>query len=194
VKPEATIVAIWHDADQGHARLVSPTVGWFEPALGAGDVVRAGATLGWLDTLGVIREIVAPAQAHGVIRGGPGDNRARIAVDCDHLLFAVDPEAAIGHEAIAHTSAPTAATGLVFRAPTSGRFYVRPSPDKPPFVEAGTKLVAGRTVCLLEVMKTFHRVTYGGAGLPDAATVVAVLVADGADVNVGDPLLSLTPA
>ena len=26
-----------------------------------------------------------------------------------------------------------AATGLVFRAPTSGRFYVRPSPDKPPF-------------------------------------------------------------
>jgi len=36
-------------------------------------------------------------------------------------------------------------------------------------------------------MKTFHRVTYTG----EPATVVAVLVADGADVNQGDPLLSL---
>jgi len=156
--------------------------------------VRAGATLGWLDTLGVVREVVAPAQAHGVIRGGAGEGRARIAVDCDHLLYAVDPEAAIGHEPAAHAATPTAATGLVFRAPTSGRFYTRPSPDKPPFVEAGTKLAAGTTICLLEVMKTFHRVTYGGAGLPDAATVVTVLVADGADVNVGDSLLSLAPA
>jgi biotin carboxyl carrier protein len=30
--------------------------------------------------------------------------------------------------------------------------------------------------------------------LPDAATVLTVLVADGADVNVGDPLLALAPA
>jgi biotin carboxyl carrier protein len=40
-------------------------------------------------------------------------------------------------------------------------------------------------------MKTFHRVTYGGAGLPDTARVRRVLVADGADVNAGDPLLAL---
>ena len=36
-------------------------------------------------------------------------------------------------------------------------------------------------------MKSFHRVTYGG----DPATVREVLVGDGADVNQGDPLLSL---
>jgi acetyl-CoA carboxylase biotin carboxyl carrier protein len=44
---------------------------------------------------------------------------------------------------------------------------------------------------LLEVMKTFHRVTYGGPGLPDTARVVRVLIADGDDVNAGDPLLAL---
>src|SRR5262249_25940971 len=134
-----------------------------------------------------------PPPARGVIRAGSADGRARIAVDRDHLLYAVDPEAA-RDTAPATAAAQTAtATGLVFRAPTSGRFYTRPSPDKPPFVEAGTKLVAGSPICLLEVMKTFHRVTYGGAGLPETAKVSAVLVADGADVNVGDPLLALTP-
>jgi len=191
VKQPGAIVAIWHEADTGHARLVSPTVGWFEPALVAGDVVRPGDTIGWLDTLGVATAVVAPAGARGVIRAGSADGRARIAVDCDHLLYAVDPEASLDVAAPAHVTATAATTGLVFRAPTSGRFYTRPSPDKPPFVEAGTKLAAGSTICLLEVMKTFHRVTYGGHGLPDTARVVQVLVADGDDVNADDPLLAL---
>jgi biotin carboxyl carrier protein len=44
-------------------------------------------------------------------------------------------------------------------------------------------------VCLLEVMKTFNRVTYSGARV----RVTELLVADGADVNAGDPLLALEP-
>jgi len=75
----------------------------------------------------------------------------------------------------------------VFRAPTSGRFYGRPGPGKPAFVTAGSELVPNATICLLEVMKTFHRVTYSG----DRARVREVLVEDGADVNAGDPLLAL---
>jgi acetyl-CoA carboxylase biotin carboxyl carrier protein len=43
------------------------------------------------------------------------------------------------------------------------------------------------------VMKTFHRVTYGGPEVPPRARVTALLVADGADVNAGDPLLALEP-
>jgi acetyl-CoA carboxylase biotin carboxyl carrier protein len=88
-------------------------------------------------------------------------------------------------------AAADATLGLVFQAPTSGRFYGRPAPDRPPFVTEGTQLTTGTTVCLLEVMKTFHRVTYGGPGLPDTARVRRVLVAEGADVNAGDPLLAL---
>ena len=52
---------------------------------------------------------------------------------------------------------------------------------------AGAELHTGATVCLLEVMKTFNRVTYSGA----PARVRALLVADGADVNAGDPILAL---
>ena len=77
----------------------------------------------------------------------------------------------------------------MFRAPTSGRFYGRPTPDKPPFVSVGIELVTGATICLLEVMKTFHRVTYAG----DRARVREILVADGADVDAGAALLALDP-
>jgi acetyl-CoA carboxylase biotin carboxyl carrier protein len=54
-------------------------------------------------------------------------------------------------------------------------------------------VAAGQTVCLLEVMKTFHRVTYGGAGLPDRAKVIAIAIADDADVNPGDVILPRAP-
>ena len=84
-----------------------------------------------------------------------------------------------------------AADGLVFAAPSSGRFYLRPGPDKPPFVRAGDTLTRGQAIGLLEVMKTFNRVQYGGAGLPSPARVRAVLVEDGDDVAAGDPLLQL---
>jgi acetyl-CoA carboxylase biotin carboxyl carrier protein len=104
------------------------------------------------------------------------------------VLVALDPDArlASGGAHAAQTSSAVQ-TGLVFRAPTSGRFYTRSAPDKPPFVEVGTELAPGATICLLEVMKTFNRVTYHGA----PARVKEVLVADGADVNSGDPLLAL---
>ena len=92
-------------------------------------------------------------------------------------------------DAAASEAGHAAATGLVFRAPTSGRYYSRSSPDKPAFVTAGAELAPGATVCLLEVMKTFNRVTYSGARV----RVTELLVADGADVNAGDPLLALEP-
>jgi acetyl-CoA carboxylase biotin carboxyl carrier protein len=79
----------------------------------------------------------------------------------------------------------------VFAAPLSGRFFARPGPGKPPFVEVGAVLEPGATVCMLEVMKTFNRVTYGGHGLPERARVAAILVADEEDVTMGQAILRL---
>jgi acetyl-CoA carboxylase biotin carboxyl carrier protein len=93
----------------------------------------------------------------------------------------------------AHEAA-TSIDGLVFRAPLAGRVYFRPSPDKPHFVAAGSIVEWGTTVCLLEVMKSFNRVGYGGAGLPERARVVRLLVDDGTDVDAGAPMLQLEPA
>jgi acetyl-CoA carboxylase biotin carboxyl carrier protein len=47
---------------------------------------------------------------------------------------------------------------------------------------------------LLEVMKTFNRIAYGGPGLPARATIRRVVPADGDDVEAGSPLLVVEPA
>jgi len=177
-----SIVAIWRQGAE-HARLVSPGVGWFHPALAIGAVVRAGDAIGTLDVLGRHTQLVAPPSTRGVVRVVNAG-----AVDHDRMLYIVDPDATVAAAGATNdTPAAPDASGPVFRAPTSGRYYGRPSPDKPAFVTVGAELAAGTTVCLLEVMKTFHRVSYAG----DRARVRDVLVADGADVNAGDPLLAL---
>jgi acetyl-CoA carboxylase biotin carboxyl carrier protein len=169
----------------------------FAPWVGQGDLVTPGSDLGELVVLGRASILVVPRSA-SLTSGGIALRLppAVHPVAYGDLLVEIDPSLQGAAGASASASSPAAATGdaalgLVFHAPTSGRFYGRPGQDKPPFVAEGTQLTAGSTVCLLEVMKTFHRVTYGGPGLPDTARVRRVLVADGADVNAGDPLLAL---
>lgn len=173
-----------------HIELVSPMPGLFRASTRRGDVLRAGSVLGTLEVLGQTIELVAP-QVAGAVVSLRDPHLARMPVDHGGVLVTIDPRAgATAGEAVAAVAGPQL-SGLVFRAPTSGRFYGRPSPDKPVFITAGDELHPGATVCLLEVMKTFHRVTYGGHGLPERARVREILVADGADVTAGDPLLAL---
>jgi acetyl-CoA carboxylase biotin carboxyl carrier protein len=162
----------------------APAPGWFRRTVAADHLVAPGDVIGELEVLGRLIHVVAP-QVRGLVRLPAGPRLARQPVAYGDELFRVEAGEIAGVEA--QTDAAHAVQGLVFRAPTSGRFYSRPGADKPPFVAAGVELALGATVCLLEVMKTFHRVTYDGA----RAKVREVLVADGADVNQGDPLLAL---
>ena len=110
------------------------------------------------------------------------------------------PSRAGGESPSASADGPRAAAqttaDVCLRAPSSGRFWARPAPDKPAFAAVGDVIEAGRTVCLLEVMKSFHRVTYGGAdaGLPERARVTAIRPADGDDLAADDVILELEPA
>jgi acetyl-CoA carboxylase biotin carboxyl carrier protein len=175
----------------GMIELRAPQPGQFVPAIAAGDRVSPGGVIGELVVLGRATAVVVPrATATGLaIRVASAPH----AVGYAEAIVAIDPAMQHGATAAAADPAVAATTidGLVFRAPTSGRFYGRSAPDKPPFVVEGAQLAQGATICLLEVMKTFHRVTYGGAGLPDTARIRKLLVQDGADVNAGDPLLAL---
>ena len=180
-------------AASGVIELLSPQPGLFRIAVRAGDLVRPGLVLGELEILGRRVAVVAPEGVRGAVASVRGEGAARPAVDFGGVLVTVDPRAlgaevaAAGASDKASSAADAAAAGRVFRAPTSGRFYGRPAPDQPPFVAAGGALAPGATVCLLEIMKTFHRVTFDG----EPARVREVLVADGADVEAGDALLAL---
>lgn len=165
--------------------LRAPSVGWFRRTVLVDHLIVPGDTIGELDVLGRIVRVVAP-RVRGIVQlDDPSEHRA---VGYGDVLVRLAAEVATALAAPAIDAAKTAEQN-VFRAPTSGRYYGRPSPDKPAFVEVGAELAAGATVCLLEVMKTFHRVTFAGA----PARVRAVLVADGADVTAGEPLLALDP-
>jgi acetyl-CoA carboxylase biotin carboxyl carrier protein len=176
----------------GMIELRAPGPGVFVPSVAPGELVAPGAALGELVVLGRAIAVVVPRSATAGLA-------IRIPTTASHpvgygaLLVALDPSLQLGAGGPGHAvaAADTTVDGLVFRAPTSGRFYGRPAPDKPPFVSEGGELTQGATICLLEVMKTFHRVTYGGPGLPDSARIRKLLVTDGDDVNAGDPLLAL---
>jgi acetyl-CoA carboxylase biotin carboxyl carrier protein len=43
-------------------------------------------------------------------------------------------------------------------SPISGVFYSKPAPEQPPFVEEGSQVKKGQTLCLLETMKVFTKI------------------------------------
>lgn len=185
------VVATATDGDDGRVILASPSVGWWHPAVARGAVVRGGDVIGALEVLGTHIDVVAPAGAGGAVVDGAQHGHAFTAVGHGAMLLALDPRGALAAgEAVASTSRAEA-SGLVFTAPISGRFFAKPGPGKAPFVVVGAELDEGQTICMLEVMKTFHRVTYGGAGLPARARVLAIVVDDEADVTMGQAILQL---
>lgn len=174
--------------------LLSPGVGLVRGLPLAGAWITEGTVIGELDVLGVLHVIVAPAGAAGIV--APADRVGERAVGHGDVLVRLQPASLGGGlgDASGRTATGAAAGtagALVFRSPLSGRFYARPSPDRPDFVKPGDEITTGQTVALLEVMKTFNRLAYGGADLPERARVRAVLVRDEADVEAGTPILEL---
>ncbi len=175
----------------GGLELSAPSVGIWRGAPEAGSLVRPGTSLGFIEILGVSHPLVAPDGAFGVIgQGKPGALRQPVSYGDRLLVLDTEVAGALGASE-ASTEAEVSSSELVFRASMSGRFYLRASPDKPPFIMVGDTIEAGHTICLLEVMKTFNRVTYGGDKLPARAKIVRILPEDGEDVNEGDVLLDL---
>lgn len=173
--------------------LCSPGVGLVRGLPPAGAWITEGAVLGELEVLGVLQLLIAPAGAAGLVAAAPVVGER--AVGHGDVIVRLQP-ANLG-DGEARQAARAAAAGeqgkLVFRSPLSGRFYARPSPDRPDFVKPGDEITAGQTIALLEVMKTFNRLAYGGPDLPERARVRAVLVQGEADVEAGMPILELEP-
>ncbi|MEM6791428.1 MAG: hypothetical protein AAF928_18620 [Myxococcota bacterium] len=173
--------------------LLAPLVGQWRDAPAPGTVIAPGSNLGRIGVLGVFTPVVAPAGAYGVVRAGSGDGAAVRAVSYGGPLLTLDARPDLGGgEAEAGAEAQVA--GLVYRAPSGGRFYRRTAPDKPPLLAEGDVVGPGSVVGLVEVMKSFHRLAYEGDGLPPRARVVRFLIEDGADMTTGDPIFELEPA
>jgi acetyl-CoA carboxylase biotin carboxyl carrier protein len=97
------------------------------------------------------------------------------------------PPAAAAQTAPAASAAPDPGL-LPVTAPMVGKFYSAPSPSDPPFVTQGSKVAAGATVGLIEVMKVFASIKTETAG-----TIERILVSNGQFVEFGQTLFWIRP-
>jgi acetyl-CoA carboxylase biotin carboxyl carrier protein len=74
-------------------------------------------------------------------------------------------------------------------APMVGTFYRAPAPDAPPFVEIGSTVRKGQSLCLIEVMKLFTTIASEHDG-----RIVAIGAENGELVEYGRTLFVIEPA
>jgi acetyl-CoA carboxylase biotin carboxyl carrier protein len=111
-------------------------------------------------------QIAAPAVAHAPV------------------VAAAAPTAPAAAEA--PISAPTGEaeiSGHKVTSPMVGTFYRSPSPGSPAFVEVGSSVNVGDTLCIIEAMKLLNQIEADKAG-----TIKAILVENGEPVEYGQAL------
>lgn len=93
----------------------------------------------------------------------------------------------------AAVAAPVAAAAAVaddkyetINSPIVGTFYRKASPEAPPFVEVGSVVEAGQTVCLVEAMKLFNEIE-----AEFKCKIIEVIKNDAAPVEFGEPLFKV---
>ena len=107
---------------------------------------------------------------------------------------AMPPVAAVPAASAAPSAPPPAAPAarsdlLEITAPMVATFYRSPAPGEAPFVEVGSRISTGQTVCILEAMKLMNELEAEVSG-----EVVEILVENGTPVEFGQVLMRVKPA
>jgi acetyl-CoA carboxylase biotin carboxyl carrier protein len=84
---------------------------------------------------------------------------------------------------VATPAAPSLPAGHIVTSPMVGTFYRSPSPSAASFVEVGSQVKVGDTLCIIEAMKILNTIESDKAG-----TVKAILKENGQPVEFGEPL------
>ena len=122
-----------------------------------------------------------------------GESKVRIvktpAATQGHMLM-MQPQQALAQTApVAAAVAPVAApvievpVGHVVKSPMVGTFYRSSAPGTPSYVEIGSVVKEGDTLCIIEAMKLLNEIDTDAAG-----TVTQILVENGQPVEYGQPL------
>lgn len=104
------------------------------------------------------------------------------------VSYAPAPAAAAPAPAAAGAApaAAPAAEGTEITSPMVGTFYQKPAPDAPNFVDVGSTVSVGQTLCIIEAMKVMNEIKAEKSG-----TICAVVAEDGKAVQFGDVLFRI---
>lgn len=76
--------------------------------------------------------------------------------------------------------------GKIIKSPMIGTFYAKPSPDSNPYVEIGSIIKKGETVCIIEAMKLMNEIESEFEG-----RITEIFVDNGEMVEYGKPLFRI---
>ena len=74
-------------------------------------------------------------------------------------------------------------TGNIIKSPMVGNFYIKSSPSAEPYVEVGSLVEKGDTVCIIEAMKLMNEIETEFSG-----KITEIFVKDGEPVEYGSPI------
>lgn len=196
--PQIEVIVSDGDTTDGELLLGSPAVGLYGFAPRVGEVLVGGSRAGRLTSLGRTVELLVPRGVTGRVTGRQLSTRSDPVEYGQVLLRLVPVEASDVGEGIV-SRAEEASRDLpegtfAVTSPTHGMFYRRPRPDEPAYVEIGQIVEQGANLALVEVMKCFSAITYGGDQLPPRAEVVEIRAEDGSEVASDQVLFVVKPA
>ncbi|WP_395784787.1 acetyl-CoA carboxylase biotin carboxyl carrier protein [Aquirufa sp.] len=90
---------------------------------------------------------------------------------------------------VAPVAAPVADNLFTVKSPMIGTFYRAAGPDKDNFVEVGTEIAPGKTLCMIEAMKLFNEIDSEISG-----KIVQILVENASPVEFDQPLFVVEKA
>ena len=93
------------------------------------------------------------------------------------------PVAQVASAPVAVEAVSTSKSGDVIKSPMVGTYYSSPSPESPSFVEVGSTVKKGQTLCILEAMKIMNEVE-----AEFDCKIVEILVKDGSPVEYDMPI------
>ena len=83
-------------------------------------------------------------------------------------------------------AAAPVAEGAEISSPMVGTFYTKPAPDAPNFVDVGSTVSVGQTLCIIEAMKVMNEIKAERSG-----TITACVAEDCTPVQYGDVLFRI---
>lgn len=202
--PERTLIARVREDEAAAGTLVvtSPAVGLADLALRPGVFLNRYDRVLTMSVLGRSHLLRLPRDVQGwVVEAFVGNELTPVAYGTP--LLRLDPRMSGGPGAgesrqrgtgDAAGAADVSDDSIVVKAPTEGIFYRKASPDSPPFVVVGSVVSTGTVLGMVEVMKCFNQIAYGGPGLPESGEVTGILVEDAAEVRFGQPLFRIKPS
>lgn len=118
-----------------------------------------------------------------IVKGGPAMVHAVHQPMPMQMQAAAAPAAALAPAAAPAAAAPEAPKGHTVKSPMVGTFYRASAPGAKSFVEVGSQVKEGETICIIEAMKILNEIEADKGG-----TITQILCENGQAVEYGQPL------